>query len=149
MLRLNKRNSCLNQTGQTVDWYCPEPDATGKQGDQILFMAHTSCANSTCTLTTPVTPNATYLDWSIQSLDSTGNPSPTGSRTDTTGFSCSVDRKGDFNQDGAINQQDLTLLTTVLSTTNCTYNLTPNTPTTNDCFITIQDFNTLIGMVRG
>jgi hypothetical protein len=55
---------------------------------------------------------------------------------------------GDVTLDGVVNQDDYTLLVGKLYQTECAYNLTPTEPAGNDCLITIQDFNTLIGEMR-
>lgn len=70
ILRIDKENSCKNEKGETIPWFCGTnqgfPNNTGDQ--YYLVNAADICANGMCKVTKPVVPGEKYTNASIQWL---------------------------------------------------------------------------------
>ncbi len=68
-IRLDKENNCKNSNGDTVGWYCPEPDDKGLLGDRfVIVQASSACSDEVCRATVDVVAGAKYTGWNVQAL---------------------------------------------------------------------------------
>ncbi len=156
VLRINKRNTCTNDAGASVEWFCPETDG---RGDVWQFVPAGNCSSGTCNYTHPLLANTDYSDWSVQAVrpGGTGQLSEGGQSPQQTGFRCVLPSpspsptlppqpiEGDLNNDGVVNQTDYNLMVTNLYTNNCAFTVPRRT---SACEVNIGDLNRLIRLMR-
>ncbi len=156
VLRINKRNTCTNDAGASVEWFCPETDG---RGDVWQFVPAGNCSSGTCNYTHPLLANTDYSDWSVQAVrpGGTGQLSEGGQSPQQTGFRCVLPSpspsptlppqpiEGDLNNDGVVNQTDYNLMVTNLYTNNCAFTVPRRT---SACEVNIGDLNRLITIIR-
>lgn len=92
-IRIDKENNCKNSNGDTVGWYCPEPDDKGLLGDRfVIVQAGSACSGEVCRATVDVVAGAKYTGWNVQALyeNETSNLKFGGLSKTGSGFSCTT-----------------------------------------------------------
>lgn len=96
VLRIDKVNTCKNDTGETIPWFCgpsnvAPPNANAFGEDQyVIYQAATVCNNGTCSADRTIVANDDYLNASIQWVPSaSGTIAADANYIDySTSFSC-------------------------------------------------------------
>lgn len=158
-LRINMRNTCTGSNNQPIVWMCP--DSTSNTEDQFRVIkiggaldaggsADTgNCTDGVCSVTVPVVADAVYDDWSVEAtlpLPNNQSGVPLLRTANLPSFTCPSSLLGDVDGSGAVDQADLTALSAVLYTENCSYRLSANNP--ENCLVTIADYNELVSILR-
>lgn len=150
-LRVDRKDAtCTDSSGAHRDWYCPKPDAAGKQGDLLLAVPASNCDElGYCSITIPVVKGAQYQSWTVQAVLPGGSGSYNeGLISDTNlSFTCNLEPvRGDFTTDGSVDIQDFKALQSALYTNNCAFILKPKA--NGSCLVTIEDFNEMVSIMR-
>jgi hypothetical protein len=145
ILRIDRYNSCKNDTNETIYWFCGTNEGfPNNTGDQYYLLNATGqdgvCTNGICSITKPVVANAQYtnasIQWVLADNVTTADVTRMGNSAEfsCTGADTNQPLKGDFDKNNGVDIFDYNLLYSQLEKTNCEFNLVGSS-----CAIDYQD----------